>query len=124
MIDDSDALVEEPEPPPTEVPPPRYLSRYVTYYCREIRPHPANETKGVIRQIQRLLAKGEITLEMIETALRNYRNDPFRQQSDPRLRKHIRTFFAEPNIKVWQTPVRTTRIKPVEPAIDRLGRLE
>lgn len=81
----------------------RDLWRFVNYYCTRIRAFPNTETGGVIRNIQRMLAKG-ISLEEIAIALRNYEEDDWRKKNDPRYSMHIRSFFKAETIKQWQTP--------------------
>jgi hypothetical protein len=104
----------------------RNLSKYVTFYVQNIRDVPKVETVGVIRSIQRLLEKGAVTHEEIAVALRNYRDDPFRREADPRMVKHIRSFFTADTIKQWQRPVeRTARgFRAPSPMVQEIERAE
>jgi hypothetical protein len=95
-------------------------------YTRSVRAHSHYEMLGVIRNMRRLLAKG-ITFEMLDVAVRIYAADPFVQRSDPRRRKHIRSFFTEITIRQWQTPLpeRPKSTNPNrDPALDVLDRLD
>ena len=80
----------------------RELWRCINFYCKNIRNHPPEEYKGVIRNIQRMIDKG-IGLEMIATALENYMNDEWRK-ANPAYSKPIRSFFTKEIIEEWQHP--------------------
>lgn len=95
-------------PEASALPTTRELSKFISFYTQNIRQHSRSETMGVMRQIQRLLEKG-LTMKQISTALKHYRDDPFRQQADPRHMKHIRSFFTRETIEQWQQPVQGRR---------------
>lgn len=95
--------------------PTRELWRFVRFYCQNIRAQSAEDCKGVIRAIQRMVDKG-IGLEDIAQALENYAEDPWRKQQDPRYSKPIRAFFKPEVIREWLTPKPPP--KPVQPVFD------
>jgi hypothetical protein len=115
---DRPAAVEDPDST-------RQLSKFKTFFLQNIKSVSDREQLGVIRQIQRIVAKG-VTHEQIAIALRNYADDPFRKESDERFTKNIMSFFTETCIKEWQTPlpVSRTRERRQSPELDRLDALE
>lgn len=112
----------EPEPEPESEYSTRELSQFLRFYNEKIRKHSTAETRGVIRQIQRLLKKG-VTVEMIRAALQNYAADEWRKAQDPRYSKHIRSFFTQEFIQEWQAPrPRVNRLN--KPALEGLADLD
>lgn len=96
------------------------ISKIVTYYLTNVRPHPREEMVGVYRNIQNLVRKGKATMSDLSKAVQNYANDPWVQSRDKRLRMHIRSFFTAENILLWKEPIRN---KPVDPALQQLDQL-
>lgn len=125
LFSPDEAPVVELPPDGTALPTTRELSKFIMFYRENIRQHSKPETTGVMRQIQRLLMKG-VTMKQISTALKHYRDDPFRQQADPRHVKHIRSFFTREVINQWQRPVPAGRrgFRPRHSALDALEALQ
>ncbi len=85
----------------------RELGRFLKYYKEKIRDYTADESVGVIRNIQRMLDNG-ITAEDIATALHNYAEDEYRKASHPTFTMSVRKFFSQAKIQEWITPVKRT----------------
>ena len=122
----------EPETPKAEDPvvlTTREISRFVSFYSKNVRLHSVQETKGVFTAIKRLLAgnakKGQRPLlpQEIADALKNYSNDPFTQRLDQRQRKHMRSFFTYETVTVWLKPIVRRPAVQREEALDRLEQL-
>jgi hypothetical protein len=115
----------EPEEPAAVALSTREISRYVTYYKKNVRPHSLSETKGIFGAIKRLLAgsvkHGRRALEPqeIADALKNYANDPYVKSVDHRLRKHIRSFFTYETVVVWLKPI-AARGQPKDVALQQM----
>jgi hypothetical protein len=95
----------------------RELGRLLGFYKKHIRDYTPEESRGVIRNIQRMLDKGT-ELEDIATAVQNYAEDEWRKSQDPRYSMPVRTFFSAAKIKEWLTPrERPVSMKPALPQI-------
>jgi hypothetical protein len=105
----------------------REISRLVKYYTANIRLHSVQETRGVFRQIQKLLESKDgrttLTPQNVADAIKNYANDAFTKSLPQQRRKHIRSFFTYENVSVWMKPL-APRAKPQSALSQAMEQLE
>jgi hypothetical protein len=105
----------------------REISRLVRYYNEKIRLHSVQDTRGVYRQIQLLLApkagRELISPQDVADAIKNYEKDDFTKSLPQQRRMSMRRFFTYENIFVWRKPAVVKSVRR-DKSFDTLDRVE
>jgi hypothetical protein len=115
-----EGLPDEAVAKPADSRPTREIGRLLSFYKKNIRDYTPTESVGVVRNIQRMIAKG-LVFEDIVTALQNYAEDEWRKSQDPRRSMPIRTFFSEAKIREWLKPQGRTVPVAQKPALPEIA---
>lgn len=99
-----------PDPRFANLPKPRELSKIVKFYCEHVRSHSDTQLLGVIRHIQLLLHRGEVTAADVARAVRHYSECSTPKQ----FRFSIRRFMREDMVKEWLNPHKDPVVRKLE----------
>lgn len=118
-MENGQGLPAQPPEKPSAKYPTRELGRLLSFYKKNVRDYLPQESVGVIRNIQRLIDKG-IEYQDIVQALKNYADDEWRKNSDPKYTMGVRTFFTEVKVKEWINPIKRKAAVPEKPKLPQI----